>query len=109
MLLSTPQMSGIHGLDGHSINLCANGKGLERVSKLRLAAASFVLRRYAAKLDLLYQIRSYTPVVPSKTIPDSRPKWAKSIPVFRPKRPKNPTASRIDLVSKLFSQLSQKK
>ena len=54
MLLSTPQMSRIHGLDGHSINLCANGKGLERVSKLRLAAASFVLRRYAAKLDLLY-------------------------------------------------------
>ena len=38
----------------YSINLCANGKGLERVSKLRLAAASFVLRRYAAKLDLLY-------------------------------------------------------
>ena len=29
--------------------------------------------------------------VPSKTIPDSRPKWAKRIPVFRPKRPKNPT------------------
>ena len=25
-------------------------------------------------------------VGPSKTIPDSRPKWAKSIPVFRPKR-----------------------
>ena len=25
------------------------------------------------------------------TIPDSRPKWAKSIPVFRPKRRKNPT------------------
>ena len=23
--------------------------------------------------------------------PDSWPKWAKSIPVFRPKRPKNPT------------------
>ena len=23
--------------------------------------------------------------------PDSRPKWAKSVPVFRPKRPKNPT------------------
>ena len=33
----------------------------------------------------------YAPVVPSKTIPDSRPKWAKCIPVFRPKRPKNPT------------------
>ena len=27
-----------------------------------------------------------TPVVPSKTIPDSRTKWAKCIPVFRPKR-----------------------
>ena len=24
-------------------------------------------------------------------MPDSRPKWAKCIPVFRPKRPKNPT------------------
>ena len=32
---------------------------------------------------------SYPPVVdPSKTIPESRPKWAKSIPVFRPKRQK---------------------
>ena len=30
-------------------------------------------------------------VVPSKTIPDSRPKWAKRIPIFRPKRRKNPT------------------
>ena len=30
-------------------------------------------------------------LVPSKTIPDSRPKWAKSIPVLRPKRRKNPT------------------
>ena len=27
-------------------------------------------------------------VVPSKTQPDSRPKWAKCIPVFRPKRAK---------------------
>ena len=36
--------------------------------------------------------RSYIPVVPSKTIPDSRPKWAKSTPVFRPKRhKKNPS------------------
>ena len=31
------------------------------------------------------------PIVPSKTIPDSRSKWAKSIPVFRPKRRKNHT------------------
>ena len=30
-------------------------------------------------------------VVPSKIIPNSRPKWAKCIPVFRPKRRKNPT------------------
>ena len=29
-------------------------------------------------------------VVPSKTIPGSRPKWAKCIPVFRPKRRRNP-------------------
>ena len=28
----------------------------------------------------------HIPVVPSKTIPDSRPKWAKCIPVFRPKK-----------------------
>ena len=30
-------------------------------------------------------------VVPSKTIPDSRPKWVKCIPVFRLKRRKNLT------------------
>ena len=30
-------------------------------------------------------------LVPSKTIPDSRPRWARSIPVSRPKRRKNPT------------------
>ena len=35
---------------------------------------------------LSFSFRSYTPVVPSKTIPDSRPKWAKGIPVFEPKR-----------------------
>ena len=28
--------------------------------------------------------------VPSRTVPDSKPKWAKSIPVFRPKGRKNP-------------------
>ena len=32
-----------------------------------------------------------TPVVPSKTIPVSRPKWAKCMPIFRPKRRTNPT------------------
>ena len=30
-------------------------------------------------------------VVLSKTIPDSRTKWAKRIPIFRPKRRENPT------------------
>ena len=29
-------------------------------------------------------------VVPWKTIPDSRPKWVRCIPVFRPKRRKTP-------------------
>ena len=29
--------------------------------------------------------------VSSRTVPDSRPKWAKSLPVFRPKRSKNHT------------------
>ena len=38
-------------------------------------------------------IRSYTHIVPSKTIPDSRPKWAKCIFLFKPKRRKNPTRS----------------
>ena len=35
---------------------------------------------------LKQQIRWYTFVVPSKTIPDSRPNWAKYITLFRPKR-----------------------
>ena len=34
---------------------------------------------------------SYIPVVPSKTILDSRLKWAKCIQVFRAKQRKNPT------------------
>ena len=37
------------------------------------------------------QICSYTTVTPSKTIHDSRGKWAKSLTVFRPKRRKNLT------------------
>ena len=40
-------------------------------------------------LELKRQIRLYAPVVPLKTIPDLRPQWSKSIPVFRPKRLKN--------------------
>ena len=43
-------------------------------------------------LELKRQIRSYTPVIPSKTIPNSKPKWAKCISVFnRPKKRKNHT------------------
>ncbi|CAH3183292.1 unnamed protein product, partial [Porites lobata] len=36
MLLSTPQMSQTHGLDGHCIHLCANGKSLQRVLTFHL-------------------------------------------------------------------------
>ena len=36
-------------------------------------------------------ISSHTTVVPSKTTPDSRPKWAKYIPFFRPNRRTNHT------------------
>ena len=36
MLLSTPQMSQTHGLDGHCIHLCANWKSLQRVLTFRL-------------------------------------------------------------------------
>ena len=46
---------------------------------------------FLSHLKLKGSICPYAPVVPSKTILDSRPKWAKPIPVFRPKRPKNPT------------------
>ena len=40
-------------------------------------------------LELKRQMRLYTPVVPF--IHDSRPKWVKSTPAFRPKRRKNYT------------------
>ena len=33
-------------------------------------------------LELKRQIRSDIPVVPSKTIPDSRPKWTKCMPAY---------------------------
>ena len=42
-------------------------------------------------LELKRQIRLYTPVLPSKAIPVSRPQWTKSTPVFRPKRRKKHT------------------
>ena len=46
---------------------------------------------FLSHLVLKQEIRSYTPVVPLDTIPDSIPKWSKSISVFRPKRRKNHT------------------
>ena len=42
-------------------------------------------------LELKRPMRSYTPVISSKSLTNSRPKWAKSMPVFRPLRLKNPT------------------
>ena len=42
-------------------------------------------------LELKRQTRLYALVVPLKTIPNFRPYWSKSIPVFRPKLPKNHT------------------
>ena len=65
---------------------------LER--KQKSSSEPFRIRIY---LFLSYSFRNETintlihSVVPSKTILDSRPKWAKCIPVFRPKRSVNPT------------------
>ena len=55
--------------------------------QLEFAYFHFVL----IHLELKQEIRSYSLVSPSKTIPDTRPKLAKCIPVFRPKRPQNHT------------------
>ena len=51
----------------------------------------FLFLSYSSGIKTINKL--YTnPVVPSKTTPDSRPKWAKCIrPVLRPKRRKNPT------------------
>ena len=54
----------------------------KKILKIHFEFAYF--SRFLFHLDLKQQIRSYTPVVPSKAIPDSRPKWAKSSPVFKP-------------------------
>ena len=40
-------------------------------------------------LELKRQIHSYATFFPSNTIANSKPKWAKCIPVFRPKKRKN--------------------
>ena len=55
----------------------------------------FLIRITSLSFSLIWNWNNnstfYTPVVPFKTIPDSRPTWAKSIPVFKPKRRKHPT------------------
>ena len=64
-------------------------------SQTKNSSAKFRIRKffflsYSFGIETIL-IRSYTPVVLSKTIPDSRPKRVNCIPVFRPKRRKNPT------------------
>ena len=54
----------------------------KKILKIHFEFAYF--SRFLFHLDLKQQIRSYTPVVPSKAIPNFRPKWAKSLPVFKP-------------------------
>ena len=49
----------------------------------------FLYRTYSFRIEMIACL--YTPLVPSKTIPNFRQKWAKCIPVFRPKRPKHHT------------------
>ena len=57
MLLSTPQMSQTHGLDGHCIHLCANGKSLQRVLTFRLLGAE-VHENVNWKREINYKISS---------------------------------------------------
>ena len=62
---------------------------LKRKEK-RIPQIRFEFAYFSFLLTHLELKRSYTPVVPSKTIPDSRPKWAKCIPVFSPNGAKIP-------------------
>ena len=55
------------------------------------AISNFMLHFLSYSFELKRRTRWYTTVVPLLTVPDSRPKWAKSIPVSRQKRRKNPT------------------
>ena len=54
-----------------------------------LSIRIFFFLPFSFEIEMI--IRSYTPIVLSKTIPDSRPEQAKWKPIFRPKRQKNPT------------------
>ena len=50
---------------------------------IHLYYSSFVSIHFGTEITNTF---IHIPVIPSKTIPDSRPKWAKCRPVFRPKR-----------------------
>ena len=58
---------------------------------LKSISNSHIMGSYVIHLEPIDNYVLYTTVAPSKTIPDSRPKWAKSLTVFRPKRRKNLT------------------
>ena len=59
--------------------------------KCILNSHSFILYLLLWNWNGKYKYVHTQPIVPSKTIPSSRPKWAKFIPAFGPKRPKNQT------------------
>ena len=61
----------------------------KRFLKIHFESAYFSF--FLTHVELKQYIRSYIPVARLKSIPDSRSKCAKSIPVFRLKRRKNPT------------------
>ena len=50
----------------------------KRFLKIRLEFAYYLF--FLIHLELKWQLRSYTPVGPSKIISDSRPKWGNSVP-----------------------------
>ena len=66
----------------HYIDYSANQKNIQ----IHFEFAYFSFFPYSLELNDKYV---HTSVVSSKNIPDSRPKWAKCIPVFRSKRRKN--------------------
>ena len=56
-----------------------------------ISNSHITLSSYSFGIDTLYTLIHNSTGVPSQTISNPRPKWAKSIPIFRPKRCKNPT------------------
>ena len=75
------------------MKLCHQLLRLERQHKDFLKAIwnSHINLFFLFYLELKRKGRLYIPVVPSKTIPDFRPKWVKSTFDFRPERRKNHT------------------